>query len=52
MKEFKFEADFIFMAENIDDAFEKIGKHFLALLSENEKETLDFTGNINIVPVK
>jgi hypothetical protein len=49
---FSFKADFTFESENIDDAFERLAKHF-ASLSKGELDTeLEIIGDINIEPVK
>lgn len=40
MKTFKLTADITFEAENIDDAFRKLSKHFKALCYDNNENDL------------
>ncbi len=51
---FRFKADVCFEAENIDDAFEKIGKYFLKLAEKGTEAELDalFTGEFKIDKIK
>lgn len=50
MKTFHFTADFVFEAENIDDALAKLAAHFSARV-EGEDSDLDQLGEMRLEPV-
>lgn len=49
-KQFHFTADMLFSADDIDDAFDKISKHFryLSPLDEDDGEEMEFVGTANL----
>ncbi len=51
MTEFQLEIDVSFFAEDIDDAFAKLGEHFKALAEGRETELeLELAGKMDIRP--
>lgn len=51
MKPFHFTADIVFDAEDIDDAFARLAKHFIDRLRVNAEWNLQQVGKMSIHPV-
>jgi hypothetical protein len=51
MKKFILDAYFVFKAENLEDAFNKLSEHFLSMNKEDADSQLIINGKCDIKPI-